>query len=311
MQEPAPFHHALAEAPDGAEALWLTTVDEVRIRAVLWPEGASGTVLAFQGRTECIEKYGRLAGRLAQDGFAMATLDWRGQGLSERLSPDRRLGHVGEMSDYQQDVAALLKLVRERGLPEPYYLIAHSMGGCIGLRALINELPVKAAAFSAPMWGIKMPPPVRVIAWGLSWLARAIGQGARYAPGGKPELYLTSAAFEGNSLTTDRDMWDYMVRQVAAEPDLGLGGPSLQWLNTSLIEMRGLQTAPLPDLPVIVGLGGDEAIVDPGAIHHNVGRWPSATLFDAPRGQHELLMERPEIRDPFMMDIIALFQAHR
>ena len=52
------------------------------------------------------------------------------------------------------DFDEMVGFARAQGLPEPYYLMAHSMGGCIGLRALMRGAPVKAAAFSAPMWGI-------------------------------------------------------------------------------------------------------------------------------------------------------------
>ena len=49
-----------------------------------------------------------------------------------------------------------LRLADWLALPRPWRLLAHSMGGTIGLRALTRGVPVAAAVFSAPMWGIRV-----------------------------------------------------------------------------------------------------------------------------------------------------------
>lgn len=59
MTGTAPFFTDVAEAPEGQETRWLTTTDEVRIRAAFWRRGAKGTVLLLPGRTEYIENMGR------------------------------------------------------------------------------------------------------------------------------------------------------------------------------------------------------------------------------------------------------------
>ncbi len=80
--------------------------------ASAWATGpqrtAKGTVLLFPGRTEYIEKYGRAARDLYQRGFATLTVDWRGQGLADRMLEDARIGHVHYFTDYQKDVAAMI-----------------------------------------------------------------------------------------------------------------------------------------------------------------------------------------------------------
>ena len=48
-----------------------------------------GTVCIFPGRTEFIEKYFEVVRDLRARGFAVAVLDWRGQGLSDRARPIR------------------------------------------------------------------------------------------------------------------------------------------------------------------------------------------------------------------------------
>src|SRR5499426_1951201 len=78
----------------------LKTPDGVSLRFARWapPPGRKGTVCLFQGRSEFIEKYFETVRDLRARGFAVATLDWRGQGLSQRLVGDRYRGHVGSFS---------------------------------------------------------------------------------------------------------------------------------------------------------------------------------------------------------------------
>src|SRR5579871_3802211 len=88
--------------PEGAVTGMLKTSDGVSIRFARWPPppGRKGTVCIFQGRTEFIEKYFEVVRELNSRGFAVATLDWRGQGLSERELRDPRKGHVTNFSKY-------------------------------------------------------------------------------------------------------------------------------------------------------------------------------------------------------------------
>lgn len=309
--QPAPFFAEVADAPPGATCVWLGTADGLRVRAACWRTGAKGTVLLFPGRTEYIEKYGPAAGEFARRGYALATIDWRGQGIADRLLEDRAPGHVGRFSDYQRDVAALTGFLRAEALPEPWFLVGHSMGGCIGLRALHEGLPVRAAAFSAPMWGIRMPPALRPLAWLLATAGPALGLGDRLVPSTSPVTYVLEAPFEGNLLTRDRAMFDFMRRQLTAHPELAIGGPTLQWLREALRECRALRRMPSPDLPCLTVLGVEERIVDIAAIERRMARWPGARFDRVSGAEHELMMEAPAIRARFYDAVAALFDAQR
>jgi lysophospholipase len=295
--ERAPFYSEVASGPDDGAAWWLAARDGVRLRAGLWHrEAENGTVLLFPGRTEYIEKYGRAAGHFAARGYATLAIDWRGQGLADRLTGDAMAGHVHHFPDYQQDVAAMIAAARALDLPRPWHLLAHSMGGCIGLRAVMERLDVASAAFSAPMWGIQMGAALRPVAWSLGWGARRLCLGHHYAPSTGPEHYVLSEPFETNKLTNDRAMWDYMARQLQAHPELGIGGPSLRWLHESLREMRALARRPSPALRCLTLLGSDEEIVDTARIHDRMARWPGGRLEMVAGGRHETLMDTPAMQ---------------
>ncbi|EBA12902.1 alpha/beta hydrolase [Roseobacter sp. CCS2] len=310
MMEAAPFFEDIASGPAGGVAHWLTTSDGLRIRVGHWPlANAKGTVLIFPGRTEFVEKYGLTALGLQERGYASLAIDWRGQGIADRMTPNRAIGHVGDFADYQKDVAATLAYAEKVGLPRPYFLMGHSMGGCIGLRSLAEGLDVQAAMFSAPMWGVQMAAPLRPVAWGLSAVSTPLGFDQTLAPGQFEEGYALRATFEENTLTNDPDMWAFFGKQLKEHPDLGLGGPSLRWLNTSLREMHRLSNLPSPRVPCLTYLGTDEAIVDPLRIRARMRDWPDGALRVIDGGKHEMLMDTPELRNMIFDETAAFFDA--
>lgn len=305
---PAPLRVDLAEAPPGGRGVWLRADDGVRLRAMVCAGGARATVLIFPGRTECVEKYGRVARDLWAEGLSSITIDWRGQGRSDRLLDDPMIGHVDAFSDYQRDVAALVAAAQAARLPRPYLLLAHSMGGAIGLRALVNGLDVRAAAFSAPMWGLPIAGPLLPAARMMGWAALHIGKGGAQAPGTYHGCYLCNEPFAGNVLTSDPDGYAYMARQVSEEPALALGGPSYRWVYEALRECEALGHAARPDLPGLIGLGSHEKVVNPAAIHILAATWPSAKVQVVAGAEHELLVETDRRRGTFMDAVRGLYE---
>jgi len=307
----APFHDDVAAGPPGGEAWWVAAADGAEIRVATWPaaDGTDlrGTVLLFPGRTEYIEKYGHVAAVYTARGYAVLTLDWRGQGLTDRAMPDRRLGHVVEFDEYQRDLAAALNHAQWLGLPEPMFLVAHSMGGCIGLRALHNGLDVRAVAFSAPMWGVKLEAWEVPLAWMSAFAAPLPGFGGRLTPRTTLDHALHVEAFEGNTLTTDPEMWERMRHQLDAHPDLTLGGPTLRWLRAALLETRRLMRMPPPDIPALTVLGSNERIVDPVPIERLMRDWRRGHLLHIAHAEHEIMMERPDVRGQFFEASLDLF----
>lgn len=309
--ETAPFHADVAYGPEGGVAHWLTTADGVRIRVAHWPlEGAKGTVLIFPGRTEYIEKYGDAAREFAARGYAAVAIDWRGQGLADRLAAERGLGHVGTFADYQLDVAAVMAHVAALELPRPYYLMAHSMGGCIGLRALHEGLDVAAVAFSAPMWGLSLAPWLKPFAHAVPFVANLLGRGETMSPGQELTTYVLREEFDLNTLTNDREMWERLQEQMRSYPDLSLGGPSLQWLHEANREMDALHEMLSPDYAALTFLGTSEDIVDPERIRNRMTRWPEGQLVTLKGGEHEVMLELPHMRQQVFDDTDAHFAAH-
>ena len=99
--------------PDGVVVGAIKTSDGVNLRFARWapPPGRKGTVVLMQGRAEFIEKYFETVRDLRARGFAVATFDWRGQGLSDRRLSDRHKGYVRNFGNYITDLEAVMEQV--------------------------------------------------------------------------------------------------------------------------------------------------------------------------------------------------------
>ncbi|MCY4208473.1 MAG: alpha/beta hydrolase [Roseovarius sp.] len=307
MMEKAVLYRDMAKGPSGGRAYWLRADDGIRIRMGMWEvENARGTVFALPGFCEYIEKYGIAAGHLAERGYTSISVDWRGQGLADRLTKNRMLGYIGSYSEFQLDLKALLAAARQLNLPRPWFMLAHSMGGCIGLRSLMDATAFSACAFSAPMWGIYLAKAVRPIAWTFSHASRYFGFDKFFTPGDSGSRHVTERSFEDNLLTRDEDMFEYMRRHLIEQPDLKLDGPSWRWLHESLSECRKLDRLPSPDIPCFTIMGTKEMVVDQNCIRNRMERWPNGELLTISGGLHEPLMDSPECRAD-MFDMISRF----
>ncbi|MEX0969875.1 MAG: alpha/beta hydrolase [Paracoccaceae bacterium] len=307
--EPAPYFADLADNTLPVEAAWLTASDGTCLRRAIWGKAERGHVILLPGRTEYIEKYGRVARELAARGFATVCIDWRGQGLSDHLDGRRDIGHVEDFAEYQDDFQTLLADPAVAALPGPRLLFAHSMGGCIGLRALLDGFAPDAAVFSGPMWGIAVNRYVKPIGEAIARAGSKLGKGAMRMPGTKAETYVLSDPFEGNLLTGDAAYWAWMQSHALARPELGLGGPSLRWIDAASEEFVRFESADMPDTPLLTLLGGDENVVDAAAVRQHMARFTNGTLLEIPDARHEIWMEQPALQQKAWDAIDAFLKA--
>src|SRR5262249_55912401 len=172
--------------PEGAVGGTLKTPDGVELRFARFapPPGRKGTLCLFHGRAEFIEKYFEVIEDARARGLAVATLDWRGQGLSQHALRDRRKGYVTDFSEYEIDLDTFMKEVVLPDCPPPFFALGHSMGASILIRAAYrNRRWFDRVVLSAPMVDLNIA--------GLPRLARAtvrfmrvMGTGTSYIPGG-------------------------------------------------------------------------------------------------------------------------------
>ena len=304
--EAAPLYGTdAAPVPEGAAAEWFTGAGGARLRAALFPAkgAARGSVVLSGGRTEPIEKYFEVIGELTGRGFTVLAHDWRGQGLSQRLLPDRLRGHASGSGDFITDYAALIAAFETR-LPKPWLAVGHSMGGCLTALVLARgESRFAGAVLSAPMLGLyttPIPPPLARLLAGVLTL---LGLGSGGTPGGD------AASFETNILTHDPRRYARNVGQVAAYPDLALGAPTWSWLAFAFSAMRELQKGPgVPkvEIPVTIVAAGEDRIIDNAGTRLVASRFPKGRYVEAPGAFHEVLQETDEIRAVFWREFDAM-----
>jgi lysophospholipase len=288
--------------PTGGESNWLTASDGTRIRVARFGSATAknGTVVLLTGRTEFIEKYFEVIGDLISRDYAVATLDWRGQGLSDRAIENRHKGHVKDFDLFVSDLHQTIEEIIIPNCPAPFRALCHSMGGNIGLRYL-GEHPgfFSSALFSAPMWGIGTS--ARTPAWMrvLGHVTHVLGMGDGYIPGAG-DYSDSDRAFEGNTLTHDEGRFARFGAQIVQESKLELGGPTLQWARQAIKSMDVLHAEGFAEgirIPIVVCSAGADTLVSVKAQTLVADRLPMGRQVVVAESKHELMMELDVHRD--------------
>ena len=299
MSDPAPLVSIPeAPAPDG-RAEWFEGARKARLRAALFPTpSARGSVVLSPGRTEPIEKYYEVVRELTGRGFSVLVHDWRGQGASDRLLPDRLAGHAEGADDFLEDYGRLLDRFGPE-LPRPWIAMGHSMGGCLTLLALEDGAPFQAGILSAPMLCIRTPAPqwlMQAVAW---WMVK-LGKAGQPTPG--PLIDPLKDVFDSNRLTHDPVRYRRFLAQLAAMPDLALGTPTWGWLHFGLQATRRvrepMRLAKVAIPVTILGAGADRIIATP-VTARVAARLPNGRYVEVDGAYHEILMETDERRAVF------------
>jgi lysophospholipase len=287
--------------PEGAVAGTIGTPDGVTLRFARWPApvGGKGTVCVFAGRGEAIEKYFETVRDLRKRGYAVATIDWRGQGHSSRQTGNPFKGHVGSFSEYQIDVAAFVKQVVLPDCPPPYFAMAHSMGGAVMLRVAHAGIEAfERFVLCSPMVdlpGLRASLPMR----GLMRLLRSAGMGEYFIPGGNFDL-TKSTDFPGNPLTSDPRRYARNAAILEADPTLGIASPTVAWLDAAFAamgEFRSSEFAVRIRRPVLMLAAGDDTIVSTPANAAFSRHLPAGSHRVIAGAKHEMLQEDDRYRE--------------
>ncbi len=290
-------------APEDVVTGRLTTRDGVGLRFARWhpPAGRKGTVCLFLGRTEFIEKYFETVRDLRARGFAVATLDWRGQGLSDRALPDPMKGHVGDFSEYELDLDVFMNQVVLPDCPPPLFAIGHSMGGAIMMRmARQGSRWFDRVVLSTPMLALAG---MRgsAVSKATAKLMRFAGMGTSYVPGGSAAVQY-AGPYIGNLATSDPVRYARTKAVLEAEPALGLGSATVSWLDAAYRAMAEFEDPLYPSKirqPLMLIAAGRDQIVSTAAIEDFAVRLRAGSHLIVAGSRHELMMEQDRYRVQF------------
>lgn len=289
--------------PDDVIVGVLKTPDGVELRFARWapPPGRKGTVCIFHGRTEFIEKYFELVRELRARGFAVATIDFRGQGLSQRLLSDPRKGHVGRFDEYETDLESFMKQIVLPDCPPPYYALGHSTGSTVLLRiGAKGHRWFDRMVLCAPLLQLSTVSFARY-SEAVVRLLRLIGRGHGYIPGGDGEV-VAAKPFIGNILTSDPVRHARTVAVLEADPALGVGSPTVGWACAAFEAMRQFDdpayTAKIHQ-PVLMIAAGRDVIVSTPKIESYATRLRAGSHLIIAGAKHEIMMEQDRYRAQF------------
>lgn len=289
--------------PPGATVSAVRTSDGRTLRVASFSPGpkAKGSIALFPGRAEFIEKYFETIGELLARGFHVATMDWRGQGGSERELANPRKGHIDDFQLYQRDLEAFDNQVVKFLCPPPWFALAHSMGAAILLeQAYSGRSPYQRLVLTAPMIevvGLRFPNAARLLADTLDML----GLGAMFIPGGR-ETSLIEMGFAGNKLTSDPTRLARNATVLAKAPELSIGDPTIGWANAAFRQMKRLTTpefARRVHVPTLIVGCGNDRIVSLRATERFAQRLDLVSLVTIGPARHEILMENDRLRERF------------
>jgi lysophospholipase len=289
--------------PDDVVSGTITTPDGAELRFARWapPVNRKGTVCVFTGRAEQIEKYFETVRDLRDRGFAVAMIDWRGQGHSSRRLRDPRKGYVRNFSDYEVDVETFVQQVVLPDCPPPYFALAHSMGGAVMLRvAHAGKRWFDRMVLSAPM--IDLPGRrTSFLPSALLRIMRLAGQGGRYIPGGSDQL-VAASSFVNNPLTSDAVRYARNAAILEEDPTLGVGAPTVAWADTAFTAMRGFRAFSYPSeirQPILMLAASNDAVVSTAAIEEFAYHLRAGSHLVIAGARHEILQEQERYRAQF------------
>jgi lysophospholipase len=289
--------------PDGVVSGTIKTPDGAELRFARWapPAGRKGTVCVFSGRGESIEKYFETVRDLRDRGFAVAMIDWRGQGHSSRRLRDPRKGYVRDFADYEIDVEAFVQQIVLPDCPPPHFALAHSMGGAVLLRiAHAGKRWFDRMVLTAPMIdlpGRSMSLPARAVVR----IMRLTGQGGNYVPGGSGALTDTTA-FVNNKLTSDPVRYARNAAILEEDPRLGLGSPTVAWADTAFSTMLRFRQSGYPRQirqPILMLAASQDQVVSTPAIEEFAYHLRAGSHLVIAGSRHEILQEQDRYRGQF------------
>ncbi|QWG23282.1 alpha/beta hydrolase [Bradyrhizobium sediminis] len=279
----------------------IRTPDGVELRFARWdaPANGKGSVCVFTGRGEFIEKYFETVRDLRRRGFAVAVMDWRGQGHSSRQLPDPRKGHVESFSEFELDVETFMQRVVLPDCPPPYFALAHSMGGAVLLRvAHSGKRWFERMVLAAPLIDLPYARSSLLLRIPIRSL-RLAGFGASYVPGSNVDM-MRASGFAGNPLTSDPVRYARNASIPEQDPAVGIGSPTVAWLDAALETIVAFRAADYPsriDRPILMVAAGGDTVVSGAAIKGFAARLSAGSHFVIEGARHEILQEQDGYRE--------------
>jgi lysophospholipase len=275
------------------------------------PDAAKALIVIAPGRTEVIEEYFEIIRDLNAKGFACSVLDWQGQGGSYRYNDDNSRHHSMGFDRDVGDFKLFLDEISHIDLPK--ILMAHSMGGNITLRYLIDYHDTFTCAyFIAPMLGLQPKRTMTLLSSAIIKTASKIGWLNRYALGQRRwnEIYANIAKYKVSSDKVRREKQPHLFR---TQPELQCGGVTWGWLKEALDSIKFLHqrdNVSAIQTPCFFGMAGRDAVVDNDGTMKTASYIKHAETHIFKRSEHQIHAETDNIRNALLQSFHDFVEKH-
>lgn len=279
--------------------------DGIQLRYGLWPhdgDSNNGTVIVLGGRAEFMEKYIETIQRITARGFTVFSLDWRGQGLSQRLLKDSTRGYIQSYDQYVTDLVSFFRSVIPCDRHRPVIVLAHSMGALILLLFLQKyKKYVDKGILLSPLIDIHSSYSTKVFARIICNLLHFMKKGEWNIPSIQ-HSYNFHLPFEKNCLTHDKNRFEAIRQMLAENPRLSVRNVTFGWLKATFNAIDTLRhsiAAESVTTPLLIVVAGDDSVVCNDAIRQFVARLPDQQTIKIDRAFHEILQEQDYLQAKF------------
>lgn len=291
----------------GVEGFFLGRSD-VKIYYKLFKQNnTEKAIVISSGRTEAAIKYKELIFDLYMNGFSVYIHDHRGQGFSGRMTQNPQMGYIDSFQFYIDDLKFFYDNFVSKRSYKKTYLLAHSMGGAIGM-TYIQQHPndFSAASFSSPMLGFKP---------GICKLTSLLENDQPKFAIGQTEYNDKKNSFEDNALTGSKVRFDRMLEVYKKHPVARLGGVTYNWLSRSCEQFEYmLDHINMVQTPFVLFSAENEDIVSIKAhskfINAAKEQNKICEYVEIEDAQHELFIETDNIRNKVMNKTLDFFSSY-
>lgn len=279
------------------------------VYAVFENQGSKGPIVIAPGRIESYLHYGELAYDLVQKGYGpVYIIEQRGQALSEKIAKDAYRGDIDRfeymVDDFTNFYSLVIKDLKKKGIAQKLNLIAHSMGGGVVAGALIRkELDVKKIVMIAPMFGFPTPLGETITYWALKTLCLSEAFCKKISR--KP---YKKKPFRANNVSTSHEgrWWVQRYRVLKNHPQIKQWPATYRWVIEAIdLNRYNLANAGKIKTPILLFQAGLDQLVDNPRQNEFCKKAQNCKLVHISNSQHQIQLERDEIRNIFLKQIFT------
>lgn len=285
-----------------------TGIDGIEINYHTIKRGMKTAIVIIPGRTEPTRKYAEVVWDLRYEKADFFLMDHRGQGYSGRMLTDSHKGYVEKFEHYIDDFDKFLQQqVLNQGY-EKIYLIAHSMGGAIGLyHHILKGRTFDKIVAVAPMLEVETGSFSHTFTLNYLRFLTVMGLGENYVHGA--DRGSVDFPFENNEVTHSEARFQ-MARDLERDNlFLVMGGATNHWVVEALAAGRKIsrKKKKLKDVPILMLQAGKDTFVR-SRRQNKVCKLKNCRKVRFEDAKHEILMESDDIRNDAMREIIEFLR---